>query len=179
MKDKPWYKEGEMIVAICALFISVISLGTMVYETSLQRETQKATVWPQLDISYEKMNGAFAVVVTNSGVGPAIVQSYKVKHNGEYQKDWNTLFKKINKGQDVNGSVHSYVLSRTISANQVVKNIYLSPSEESRLISANANLNIEICYCSILQDCWIRTNDQFTSKSVESCPKVDNTTFMQ
>ena len=179
MTKKPWYKEGEMIVALCALVVSVCSLGIMVYETSLARETQKATVWPQLDISFERIDDSFGVVVTNSGIGPAIIKSYKVNYDGEYFSDWASLFKKVNNGNDVSGWVHSYLLTRTISPNQHVKNIYLEKGELASRVFTEGKLQIELCYCSVLNDCWIKRLNDLSNASVSACPAIDKTTFMQ
>ena len=50
MKNTKWYKNPEMIVALSALFIGLVTAFTSIYSAYVDREYARASVWPRLEI---------------------------------------------------------------------------------------------------------------------------------
>ena len=48
MTNLPWYKNPEMIVALSALIIGLVTAFTSIYSAYVDREYARASVWPRL-----------------------------------------------------------------------------------------------------------------------------------
>ena len=75
----------EKIMSSSALFISVISVIALVYQSYLAREENKliqmqqsASVLPHLNQWYSNYNNYFKFVVGNKGVGPAFIEDVEI-----------------------------------------------------------------------------------------------------
>jgi hypothetical protein len=87
-----WYTEPETFVALAALIVSFSALGVGVYEASLQRDHDRAEVWPHLEVEvFTDTNGA-QVQAENTGLGPSVVESIDVSVDGRAQSNWHAVF---------------------------------------------------------------------------------------
>lgn len=65
-----------MIVALSAVLIGICALVVSVVQVRIMREEQHASVWPRLVLAQSYSQGRrFGVVVSNPGIGPAVVKS--------------------------------------------------------------------------------------------------------
>jgi hypothetical protein len=174
-QPKPWYKEGEMIVALCALIVSLGSLVMMFYASALERQAQRATVWPHLNIAHERVDGKFALTVTNAGVGPAIIKQIELSHEGVQYQSWRQFIQAL-AGDGAHPFAHSYLEARTLSSGETVRNISLWPGDAAEKVW-ESKFDFKICYCSILEDCWVKHRNQRSSVSVDECPIPDDNSF--
>jgi hypothetical protein len=78
----------DKIMSTSALFISVISLIALLYQSYLAREenklTQKqqsASVLPYLNSWYSNSSEGFKMIFGNKGVGPAFIKNVEIKFN--------------------------------------------------------------------------------------------------
>jgi hypothetical protein len=74
-EGRPWYREPESFVAVAALIVSLSALGVGLYEARLQRQHDRAEVWPNLEVGTFTTGDGAKVIVDNTGLGPAIVES--------------------------------------------------------------------------------------------------------
>lgn len=72
-------------IALCALIVSVCAFSLTIYQGYLNREHQKISVKPKLDIDIHsyKNNGQLTFDVTNKGLGPAFVTKFSVYVDGK------------------------------------------------------------------------------------------------
>lgn len=86
-KYKRWHINwtSDKIMSTSALFISVISLIALLYQSYLAREEneliqkqQSASVLPYLNQWYSNQNGTFKLIFGNKGVGPAFITSVEI-----------------------------------------------------------------------------------------------------
>lgn len=88
----------ETIIAIAATITSVCALVVAVYQTRLTREQQLNSVWPYVLISESvDMNQQLTIVVTNSGIGPAIIDDVRIVYKGKEYVSPVALTKAISK----------------------------------------------------------------------------------
>lgn len=74
----------ETIIAIAATVTSVCALIVAIYQTKLSREQQLNSVWPYLVINESiDENQKSTIMITNHGVGPAIIDSVRVVYKGK------------------------------------------------------------------------------------------------
>lgn len=82
----------DRIVALSAIFISLLTLVTFVYQTRLMQKQATLSVLPYLSVSSSYNTGddpSFKLVLINEGVGPAIIESRKVFFEGrEYDEEF-------------------------------------------------------------------------------------------
>src|SRR5262249_50191824 len=122
----------------------------------------------------------------NSGVGPAIIQDVEVTFDGLPVRRWgdvldlaplDTDLDLMFTNADFNGSV--------LAANTGVEPFYLhlahdeAPAQREahqRLIPERygalfRRLDVRICYCSPLDDCWLLHDRRQTTERVDACPR--------
>ncbi|WP_299364398.1 hypothetical protein [Winogradskyella sp.] len=101
----------EKIMSSSALFISVISLIALLYQSYLAREENKlmqkqqsASVLPYLSQWISNSSEGHQIVIGNKGVGPAFIEKVELSINSEYSfnntDDLFTHILKANKGMD-------------------------------------------------------------------------------
>jgi hypothetical protein len=179
MENKIWYKDASMIMAVCAVMVSVIALGVGVYESKLEREYQSASVWPRLEVFRSYQSGDLSYQVTNSGIGPAIVKTAKVSAKGIYYSTWREALSDVldveaNKGFQIG---NSHISSRVLTADKTIKIMYIT-NDTAEKLAHNDIIGIELCYCSVFDECWIidRNNNP---KSVKQCNIDEEQQFKQ
>ncbi len=72
----------EILVGLAAVLLSCGALVVSVFQTRILREQQAATVWPRLSIGADHLDDTFHFVLSNDGVGPAIVREARFDARG-------------------------------------------------------------------------------------------------
>ncbi|MEM9723080.1 MAG: hypothetical protein AAGA10_27680, partial [Bacteroidota bacterium] len=93
MKDKFW--DGDKVMSIAAMFISLGTLSVLVYQArmakeqqALFRKQQMMSVYPYLSIFNNGTGGKnYKIALENTGIGPAILRSVKVYAKGNTYDD--------------------------------------------------------------------------------------------
>src|SRR6186997_391236 len=70
----------DRIVSLSAMAVSIGSLFIIVYQTYLTRQAQHASVLPYLYFSLSSNDEGVAVRLTNSGIGPAVIDDVRVHY---------------------------------------------------------------------------------------------------
>lgn len=163
MKKSFW--NAEKIISFAAIFISLITLFVFIYQTNLMRKQQYLSVLPYLSVGIENgFSPDYKLVLTNNGIGPAFIESVRVKYEGkEYDKDLPSLLLSIDVGFDTLSSVSysNIYAGRMIPAGERVEILAVDNSlEDARLllkILADLQENgfdFELIYRSIYEEKW-------------------------
>lgn len=172
----------DAFAAIIASLVGLLALLVAGYTAYIQRQQVRAQVWPLLISGNNDLTQS--LVVTNKGVGPAIVRSVQVRMDGKPQSDWDRLVTAMGlpPHQFFQSTVNHYVFS---------------PGEELQIIrfpdkalwlrfkaAASNRMAIDICFCSTLGECWISSNRnligppsmplQVRVKQVKGCPQLSD-----
>src|SRR5579884_1412004 len=111
----------DTIVAACALLMSAITAGAMVYQTRVLQDEFSATVWPYLAVSDYYGKDSFAIRLVNEGVGPALIRSAQIFVDGKPVSGWDDRFFTTLLGQKIR-TLHGSTLSdRSIDASTAVR----------------------------------------------------------
>lgn len=156
-----WFTQPEMIIALSALVVSLVTTAVSVYSAYIDREYAKASVWPQLEILHNDGNNLFELIVTNRGNGPALVKYATVKYQDQYFKSWRDI-------DDLDDFTASFISRRTISPNQSVTTIGYRGDKVAPFLDMARNMDFSLCYCSIYNQCWL-TRYGGDTKSVQQC----------
>ena len=169
-----WYTEPETFVALTALVVSVSAVVVGIYEASLQRQHDRAEVWPHVELSvYTTPTGA-AIYLENSGIGPAIINSVVVTVDGHPRRNWGDAAQAL-LGGNPSLTQTSTVVDRAVRPGDKI--IMVGVGKESLtpgFWQHVGRLAVRVCYASVFDDHWLLSDDRVggssTWKVVSACP---------
>ena len=83
-KGRITFWSSEKILSISAILVSIGTFAVFAYQTNLMRKQQHMSVYPHLQFhNYSNYSKEYKYVLTNKGVGPALVTLSKISINGE------------------------------------------------------------------------------------------------
>ena len=203
----PYNSAGDMIDAVpeekptrgasryeagIATLIGLLAVCVSAYTAYMQRQQVRAAVWPILE--FDSSNAPeIHFILSNKGVGPAIIRHVIVKVDDEPVKRWREATEKLlGPGEhlfsesDMNGYVLAPNESRTVFTPRDDANNPLNFDKSNPLwVTMNKErlrVTAEICYCSTLGECWtLRAGGMSpgTTTQTRHCPTSSNVTFRQ
>jgi hypothetical protein len=178
--------------AVIATLVGVCALGVSGYTAYMQRQQVRAAVWPILE--FDSSNAPdIHFTLTNKGVGPAIIRHVVVKVDGQPVVDWaEALRKLVGPGEhffsesDMSGRVIAAGESITVFTPRDQENNPI-PYDRSnplylRMTKERERVQVEMCYCSALGDCWTLRGGGKTANvttATRRCPSPSATSFRQ
>lgn len=184
----------DLLVALGALLISGVAAASSAYQTYVIRKQFSATVWPYLTFVTSSSNDKyFELDVSNPGIGPALIINATVTRDGKiiYQPPGpsNTpalgaAFKAEHDAAYIDqrkSHEHATVdmTSSTIFPGDVIpagQKLELFRVEGKfltrRVIASVRRVDLALCYCSLLGDCWTQRllDPAIKPRPVRSCP---------
>lgn len=167
-----WLKSNhQSVTALAAILVSVIALYVAWDQSRVMRAQQHGAVIPILQVDWSLSRDSEHVLmqlnVRNNGVGPALVESVILSHEGEAHEDASDFMAALPGGAS---RAWTSIAGRTIGVDESIRPMELSwPSDESdlervnRLVGEIQAWSVEICYCSVFGRCWqasARTNER-------------------
>lgn len=146
-----------------ALFISACALFLSVQEMRIMRTQQKASMYPYLTLGWTYSGQGFGVELKNSGNGLAKVNSYKIFNDSIHFKEWlDVLTNYMPEATTIDYGIISTsgnIRDLMISPGETKRLIFIQWNEESRILQPRLeDLNITICYESLLGEHWLIEN---------------------
>ena len=146
---------AALVVGVCALAVSVFQAGVMREQARLMQEQQHTAAWPRLLVSLASAGGAgaFQVLLSNEGVGPAQVRRVEVEVDGRPRRTWSEALAAL-------GAPRPLRLTQTTLGNRIVapgQRLVPLHAEGPAADSASAQadrLGVSVCYCSVYERCW-------------------------
>jgi hypothetical protein len=165
--------EWDRITAIMAVLIGACALAVSAYTARLQHAQVSAQTWPFLQLWYSNVDNSFSL--SNRGVGPARIADVKLRVDGKEVANFEAMGEALFPGKPAPSSVQSFFARRVLAANEDVTMIsYLSPEDFNAVIAERERVSFEICYCSVLDDCYRLNEDAPSEKDfitpVDACP---------
>jgi hypothetical protein len=165
MSGEPSESEGrvfrvDILIAICALLMSTLATAASWWQSRVVATQLSSQVWPYVAFSTTAGPDGLELDVTNEGLGPAVVRSVRLNVDG---KPYPTFL----------GAERALLGPRaplphgsfaTIGEGSVIRiggNVRLvkidNPSLVRGVLAQAKRIDLQVCYCSILGDCWMRT----------------------
>ena len=175
-------KNTDRIMSIMATVVALSAVGIAVFEASIEREYQRLSVYPRLELGTNTYspadptaNSKFQKFIRNAGLGPAIIHNFEVSIDGEPYFGWDDIIKELS------GSPPSARSQRGIRDGIIVpageEFLILDASftfEQNQIItSKSSHINVMTCYCSLYNECWKVTEPE-QPKAVDSCVIDEN-----
>lgn len=134
LKQSTW--DGDKMMSMAAIFISVLTMFALIYqsylarvENEMMRVQQSASVLPYLDSWYSELEGELSYVIINKGVGPAFVKEVKFTVTDPKSKD----IQSFNTGHKLIAYMKQnseFLASLSTTHNQFHANQLISPNEK-------------------------------------------------
>jgi len=163
----------DKIMSTSALFISVISLIALLYQSYLAREdnklTQKqqsASVLPHLNQWYSNKKDSFKFIVGNKGVGPAFIESINIVLDSTHRFNntdalFNHIFNKTSSLDTIPYTTSTLIKGFVLPANEQINVLeiydYNNIEAFQKVMSAKKVL-YEITYKDVYGAQWLLTN---------------------
>jgi hypothetical protein len=156
-------RDWDAYAAVIATFIGVIALAVAAYTSYLQRRQLQAQVWPRLSLYNSNIN--MKLFLDNQGTGPARLTAVRVTVDGRPMANWSDARRAFGFGEQPM-LIFSSISGRVLPAGQNLEFAWARDDEVSRkkfldMIQGNGHgFGITICYCSVLDDCWVERYGQ-------------------
>lgn len=168
----------EMSVALAALMVSAVSLYIAHRQTDVMNRQLAASIWPAMQYSSSNVrNGesVIAMTVENGGIGPARIERFRLSHEGREIPNLTEFIADCcaPEGTPVR-TVTSFVEGRIIPAGDRIDFLTLPLDEQApeifhRFDRIRGEIDLEICYCSVLEDCWTMSRADRDPRPVRTC----------
>lgn len=166
-------RNWDAVAALIASLIGVIAVVVSGYTAHLQRQQLRAQVWPCLQLEFSTENPSFFVL--NQGTGPGRVIGMRVKLDGNVVRSVAGL-RKLAGFVDEDRVAQSSLSAVVLPAGKDL--IYLQPGAEAAdrakfkqlLLNDPRRLITTLCYCSVLDECWVVDSDATQPQPIETCP---------
>jgi len=173
MSDRPWYRQPDLFIALAALVVSISAVAVGLYEAALQRAHDRAEVWPHLEVGTFLAERGATVVLTNSGLGPAIVKSIAVTIDGKPVKDWAAALQTL-LGAPAANFVVTTVFDTAVRPGDHVQILGLGQAQmPSPFWKSIGRVAVTICYASVFDQFWAidaRLGGRNVWRAVDHCP---------
>jgi hypothetical protein len=173
---RPWYREPETFIALSALVVSVSAVAVGIYEASLQRAHDRAEVWPHVEVgTYTTMTDA-TIILENTGVGPAVVESVVFTLDGKPRTGWPDLVEGLLGKEAPSRFSHETVRDHSLRAGDKVAVVGLPMNSlPPGFWTYIRRVGVSICFRSVFDERWMMTNPQLGGgttdwKPTKRCP---------
>ncbi len=176
---EPTRNSWNGLAAVIAALVGFLALVVSAYTAYIQRQQTRAQVWPRLLVGARPADRVLAIY--DKGMGPAIVRNVQIFVDGKPQPDWDHVI----------AAMHMQFSAPPKYSS--IGYVVISPGEELHLVKfasdedfAKATARppqMRICYCSVLNDCWVMDEREESPalqfQDVASCPADPATEFNQ
>lgn len=160
---------SDRIVSMSAIFISLMTLCTFIYQNRLLQKQSALSVLPYLAVGTSYDNGdepSFLLRLNNRGVGPAIIESQKIIYKGKtYDDDFFDFLAEHIPGLDtINGvSRASFDFGHVLPSGEElyligvfndINTVNMVASKIEELSNDDSGLTYEVIYRSIYGERW-------------------------
>lgn len=178
----------DVVVSMTALFISAVSLFVAIQHGKTEQDLVAANVWPFprriLSNVYDTQHST-AIGVSNGGVGPAKIRSFELFYRGSPVSSGLDLMRKccgLAPGEEArkrafpNGTSNSVVDETVLRPGEENVVLRVAPSagapqitDRLKQVSVLTQVTFRVCYCSVLDQCWISDLRSLRTEPVREC----------
>lgn len=178
--------KAEMLIAICAVLTSVIALFVAWDQGRVMRDQQHGSVYPvlQMDgfISRLQDRASLGLRVSNSGVGPALIESVAMLQGGKHLDGLAAYRERLPDGYDISWTSltgRSLAPGAEVTALEITwPRDKITDAQLNQVAAEWGGLELEICYCSVFDRCWqARDFDTQRAERIKSCKRGTSDIF--
>lgn len=184
-KDAPAGRAARMgwldyLLGGAAVLISAISLQVAVSANRTQERMMAASTWPfvQYGTGNRLDDGASAITFNlhNAGIGPARIHTVQVYYQDAAQPDAGALLRACCQASGDLITITSNPERVLVPGEEVSFLRYDQASADAAVWSAlnreRFAVRLKVCYCSVLEDCWMLDTSAGDPKPTRQCPTI-------
>ncbi len=181
LRERNW----DAFAAVIAAMIGLLALLVSGYTAYLQRQQVRAQVWPHIEISTSNFRD-LSLGVGNQGLGPAKITALRVRIDGKPVKHWYEVVRAYGQ-KGTEGFSFTTLNGTVVPADKAMPIFVPADTDESRIMFESFlnedkhKFEIDLCYCSLLDECWYATDSakphQNQSTPIDQCPIVEADQF--
>ncbi|MGA8098344.1 MAG: hypothetical protein WB810_06780 [Candidatus Cybelea sp.] len=184
----------DLLVALGALLISGVAAASSAYQTYVIRKQFSATVWPYLTFNTSSSsNKFFELDINNPGIGPALILASVVTRDGKAisRPVGPTIEPALGVAIDperaaatadaaksgthgtMNVTITTIVAGDVVPAGSKLQLVRVEGKYIARRVIADVRrIDVTLCYCSLLGDCWTKRlwDSAVKPRPVAGCP---------
>jgi len=179
----------DISLALSAFFVSLVSIGLAIHNGRTMEKLVAANSYPNIDVEpgnrFDFGDGlglrpAVYVSLANTGIGPARLRSVQLSWQGKPAADLAALVALCCTAQDApslpkldfwrSGDLRGYMLAAGQSVNLYAWPEALGDPRWARLNALRAQVGLEVCYCSVFDECYVRDSGRREPTRVGACP---------
>jgi hypothetical protein len=172
----------DLVVGVSAILISIASLWVALRGDATQERLLAASVWPYLEYGTSNLNDAkkpdITLTITNAGVGPARVRWLTVYYEGRPVASAQALLRACCPGHAaalLKAGITSAVDRTVIVPHDSTNFLEIVGSSDlgggfKELDHNRFRVAVRVCYCSVLDDCWLMDSRQDEPRVDNNCP---------
>lgn len=177
-------------MAACALVVSGASLFITVRQNSLMERQLSASTWPVLEFGTsnqdEQGNSEIALQLKNAGIGPARIRNFAVLYDGRAVGNVHELIQVCCSSEQPHQKFtwsFSSLDHAVLTANEEVRFLRFKSNGENQTLWDQLNtkrfkINVHVCYCSALDECWNFDSAVNDPKKIDTCPSPGEAQFL-
>ncbi|MEM9669841.1 MAG: hypothetical protein AAF950_13025 [Pseudomonadota bacterium] len=178
----------EMFIAVCALISSAAAVFIAWDQGRVMRAQQHGEVFPIIQIdgfaNNNSRRSALGVRVSNSGVGPALIENVELEIDGETVTSLESQLAGLPDGYNLSWAD---LTGRALAPGEQQTPVEISWPREAvvvepitRFALSTEDWQLRICYCSVFGRCW-RTSGLGTARadSVDACERGETDVFAE
>ncbi len=182
VRGRPWWQDPSWIAALGAVLLGVSGVSVSLYQAKLMHEQQRMSVWPFLTVISDNTElagkGVSRLVISNDGVGPALIQQVGLWLDDRPMRSWAELFNSLdpNRQRDM---AYTTVHGRVLPAGRTIEAVVIDRPEDIASLQANfGRIRFELCYCSVYHECHLlRSAVSDVTTPVSQCPAATEPPF--
>jgi hypothetical protein len=197
---KPHRKHGgglprwlELVIAITALVTSISSIAIALHHGHVMEMLVQANSFPYMQGGFSDVTPEGKQVLSldllNRGVGPAHEESLHVKVGERYVRSLEELLaaslgpEQAVKARGALPAMRNRVRTRFIPGGQLQYVFRLLKTEESaqlwdRLAKDKDRWDLEFCYCSVFDECWVVRSERREPERAKQCLRDESREFL-
>jgi hypothetical protein len=173
----------DLILALSAIFISAVSLAVAIEHGRTERDLVAASSWPFIgavianQYSTEGGRSLAAIGVSNSGVGPAKIESLEVFYQGKPARSGSDLLRRccgLQPAGELPHGRHFEVTDRTVlraGEARATFGVWRDSPVGEAFAHHLTDFTFRTCYCSVLDQCWVSNMRNLRTTPVKACPE--------
>ncbi len=146
--------KRDFLTALASGFVAALALASSIYNVYLQRQQVKAQVFPRMTFGVSWTGNDWQFVVKNVGVGPADIRQVHVWVDGKPVTSWDAAERALFHGGPISVGTTTPILTMVSPGDSLHAFALEDPDLARAMFNERRRLEVELCYCSTLDDCW-------------------------
>jgi hypothetical protein len=176
----------DMVLALSAMFVSVISLIVAVEHGRTMDRLVTANSWPFVQFATHNLDEhdspMVRLVLTNEGIGPARIETFELWWNGQPMSspkalmDACCLTSPVERAQQQASTMFVGAAAPNIlRAGEHVDFFGVAGNQHNADLFDKLNverdkITVRVCYCSVFDECWRSSGETTRTDRVAACP---------